>query len=130
LEKIPAIYERLGAGDPEAVSHALDTCRRIINSFADECYPPQQTPLVVGGSTIQLGPQNCLNRIETYISTRCPSSSRRTRLRKTLQEVYDRVCAGIHADVALDEAKALFLHTYLVLGEIALLPDAVKTDPD
>jgi hypothetical protein len=38
LEKVPALCDRLREGDGEAVSQALTTCRRIIDTFADsEC---------------------------------------------------------------------------------------------
>jgi len=40
LQKIPSVYNRLSEGDPEAVSHAQTSCRRIIDAFADAVYPP------------------------------------------------------------------------------------------
>jgi hypothetical protein len=39
-----------------------------------------------------------------------------------MASIYDRVCAGVHADVDSGEARALVLHTYLLLGEILSLP--------
>jgi hypothetical protein len=50
------------------------------------------------------------------------SSNRRDRLNKNLGALYDRVSAGVHADVTIDEAQALVLNTYLLLGEIVSLP--------
>lgn len=121
LEKIPAIYERLSAGDREAVSHALDTCRRIIQAFADANYPPTKGIVEVDGEMLNVNSQNYLNRIRAFVAANCESGSRRQRLNKTLREIHERVCAGVHSDISLDEAKALFLQTYLILGEIALL---------
>jgi len=121
LDKIPAIYERLSAGDKEAISHALDTCRRIIQAFADANYPPQKGTIAIDEEKLNVNSQNYLNRIEAFVATNCKSASRRRRLRKTLREIHERVCAGVHSDVSLDEAKALFVQTYLILGEIALL---------
>ena len=37
---------------------------------------------------------------------------------------FDRVSAGVHSDVGADEARALVLQTYLLLGELLLLPTA------
>jgi hypothetical protein len=37
--KLPHIFERLEKGDAEAVSHAMTTCRRIIDAVADADAP-------------------------------------------------------------------------------------------
>ncbi len=124
LDKIPAIYDRLTAGDREAVSQALNTCRRLIRSLADSVYPPQDGTITIDGEEFQLGANAYLNRIKAYLHEHCPSDSRRKRLHKTIRSVNERASAGVHADVTLDEAKSLFLQTYLTLGEILL----VKTD--
>ena len=42
------------------------------------------------------------------------------RLLKNLRQISDRAAKGAHGDVTPDEAKALFLQTYLTLGEIIL----------
>ena len=42
LTKLPYIYDRLRDGDPETMSQGLNTCRRIIDAFADVVFPPQQ----------------------------------------------------------------------------------------
>ncbi len=121
LEKIPAIYDRLTAGDPEAVSQALNTCRRVIDAFADAVCPPREGSVSINGTDIKVGPENHLNRITVYLHGCCPSASRRDRIRRTIRGTYERVSAGVHADVTLDEAKSLFLQTYLTLGEILLI---------
>ena len=118
LEKIPAIYDRLVVGDREAVSQALNTCRRVIDAFADAVYPPRDGMVVINGNELKVAAENTLNRIAVYIHERCPSASRGERLRRTLRGIHERVCAGVHADVTLDEAKSLFLETYITLGEI------------
>jgi hypothetical protein len=117
------VYERLEAGEGEAVSHALNSCRRLIKAVADSLFPPE-TDRVVNGQTIKLGDGEVLNRLEMFISERTPSGSRRQRLRRTLADLYDRTSAGVHSDVSADEAKHVFLQTYAVLGEIILLDPA------
>jgi hypothetical protein len=37
------------------------------------------------------------------------------------KNLYDRVSATVHSDVTLEEARSLFLETYLLLGEIITL---------
>ncbi|GEM_PF-523187 len=124
LEKVPAIYKRLAEGDAESVSHALTTCRRIIDSFADEIYPAPDPPIEkdINGKTLRLGQQERLNRIEAYIRTHLESNSRRKKLRQSLDNLYARVCTGVHSDVSTDEASSLFLETYLILGEVLAIP--------
>lgn len=46
------------------------------------------------------------------------SSTRRSRLRRRLRDLYERVNAGVHSDVSSQEAEFLFLDTYLLLGEV------------
>lgn len=121
IKKLPSIYDRLAEGDDEAVSQALTTCRRVIDGFADAIYPPTDATIEAEGNTITLGPERHQNRINAYIMERVESKSRRQRLRQTLANLYGRVSAGVHSDVTAEEARALFLSTYLFLGEVLTL---------
>jgi hypothetical protein len=129
LDKIDAIYERLEDGGSEAISHALTSCRRLIAAVADALCPPRDEPVEVGGKTINLTAQNVINRLETYISENDGSKSRRERLRKALEGLWNRTSTGVHADVTAPEARFLFLHTYIVLGEIVSLGQADLAAP-
>lgn len=122
LEKFQSVYDRLAEGDPEAVSQALVTCRRIIDKFADVMYPASDKTIVVNENTLSLGKQQGLNRINAYIIERCGSESRRIKLRQNLKNVYDRSNTGIHGEVDQKEAQSLLLNVYLLLGEIISLP--------
>ncbi|HEX8202936.1 MAG TPA: hypothetical protein VF590_20845, partial [Isosphaeraceae bacterium] len=53
---------------------------------------------------------------------RTSSDSRRTKLRQMLSNLYARTSSGVHAEVAREEAQALMLQVYLLLGEIVSLP--------
>lgn len=118
VRRIPAIYERLSGSDPEAISQALNSCRRLIHAFADVVYPP--TP-AMGEASEKGGASQHLNRIDAFVRAHCTSESRANRLRRSLRDVHERVSAGVHADVSGDEARSLFLLVYMTLGEIALL---------
>jgi len=128
LEKVDSIIDRLNSGDTEAISQAMSTCRRLIDSISDSLYPPRSEPIELNGNIVSVGPQNCLNRINAFIATRVFSKGRRERLRRSLADIYNRVSTGVHAEVSIDEARYLFLHTYVVLGEIVMLPDETRTN--
>jgi hypothetical protein len=118
LEQIPSVMERLSTGTPEAISHSLTTCRRIIESFADSIFPPTDETIEISGSELKLDASKHQNRISAYIHQRCNSKSRKQRFRQNLSNLFDRVSTGVHNDVTVEEARALFLNTYLFLGEV------------
>lgn len=121
LERLPSVYDRLQSDDPEAVSQAMTTCRRIIDAFADSAFPVRDKPQVVDDHEVQLGAQHHQNRLNAFVADHTESKTRRKRLRQTLANLYDRVCAAIHDDLSRDEARALVLQTYVYLGELAVM---------
>ncbi len=120
IDKIPAIYDRLGAApDPEAISQAMVSVRRMIAAFADAVCPPRAQPSIdEAGGEHEVTQQKVLNRIDEHLK-KCESKTRRERLSKTTRALYDRVSAGVKNDVTAGEAQSLFLATYLTLGESA-----------
>jgi hypothetical protein len=126
FDRLPQAFERLGAGDPEAISHALTTCRRVIDSFADAVYPPRPDPVLIGEQEIDVGAPHTKNRLRAYVHDRIGRGSRYDRLSRGLGSLYERVCAGVHADVDVGEARALVLQTYLFLGEVLILPSDAR----
>lgn len=118
LKKIPSVINRLAEGDEEGISQALTTCRRILESFADQIFPPTDATIELGGNTLKLDASKHQNRINAYISQRTSSDSRRQKLRQNLSNLFNRVSAGVHTDVTDDEAFSLFLNVYLFLGEV------------
>jgi hypothetical protein len=122
LEKIERISDRLRDGDPESVSQALTTCRRLIDSCADYVFPGRDEPYKIGDEAdLKVGPQHVLNRLQAHTHACGASKSRRDRLRRTLSDLYGRCSAGTHAEVTIDEARFIFLQTYIALGEILTL---------
>lgn len=121
LSKVESIYRRLSEGDSEAISQALSTCRRLIDAVANAIYPPSEETIEVGGNVLRLTEQHVQNRLNVYVRGRTDSESRRKKLRRTLNDLYDRVSTGVHNDVRPDEARFLFLTAYLYLGEILSL---------
>lgn len=122
LEQIPSVMSRLAEGNQESISQALTTCRRILESFADSIFPPIEDTIEIGGNQLSLNASKYQNRINAYIHQRIESSTRKTRFRQNLSNLFDRVSTGVHKDVTAEEARALFLNTYLIIGEILHLP--------
>lgn len=130
LEKIERVSDRLRDGDPESVSQALTTCRRLIDSCADHVFPGRSEPYAIGEeATLAVGPQNVLNRLQAFTHQEGIPKGRRDRLRRTLGDLYGRCSAGTHADVTVGEARFVFLQTYVVLGEILTLKDSPEVGP-
>lgn len=123
LEKIDSIYRRLSEGDPEAISQAMNTCRRLIDSFADAVYPASDNKdtIELDGEEVQIGPSHTRNRIRAFVADHVVSQSHRKRLRQSLTNIYERVSAAVHDDVTSVEARFLFLSTYVLLGEVLML---------
>ncbi|WP_167349071.1 hypothetical protein [Pseudoclavibacter helvolus] len=105
LDKIDRVSDRLRDGDPESVSQALTTCRRLIDSCADHLFPAQPEPYLVNeGVPLAMGRQNVLNRLQAHVHRCGVPKGRRDRLRRTLADLYDRCSAGTHSDVTVSEA--------------------------
>ena len=121
LAKIESVSERLRDGDPESVSQAMSTCRRLIDATADVLFPPREEPYRIGEVSLSVKQNNVLNRLQSYVAERVESKGRRDRLRRTLSGLYDRTSTGTHTDVDVIEARYLFLNTYVVLGELITL---------
>lgn len=119
--KLPQVFERLENGEGEAVSHALTSCRRIFDAFADAIFPPRSEPVQISDQSVDCGKGKPRNQIRAYIFLNTQSKSRVERLTKNATLLYDRLSTAVHADVSLDEARALVLNTYLFLGEILSL---------
>lgn len=118
LDKIERVADRLRDGDPESVSQGLTSCRRLIDACADHVFPARDAPYVIGEQPLSVGQSNVLNRLQAYCHSIGLPKSRRDRLRVMLKELYSRCSAGTHAEVTVQEARFVFLQTYVVLGEI------------
>lgn len=131
LDKIERVSDRLRDGDRESVSQALTTCRRLIDSCADYVFPSRDEPYQLGDeATLNVGPQNVLNRVQAHTHACGVPKSRRDRLRRTLADLYGRCSAGTHAEVTVEEARFVFLQTYVALGEILTLGEPDSTGGD
>jgi hypothetical protein len=120
LSKIDVINERLRTGDTEAISHAMATCRRLVDATADAVCSAGDTA-EIDGQQVAITQSHVLNRLNFYAYKTGATKGRRDRLRRSLSDIYGRVSKGVHEDVTPMEARFVFLQTYLTLGEIVTL---------
>ncbi|MDQ2955509.1 MAG: hypothetical protein M3Y42_00910 [Actinomycetota bacterium] len=121
LAKIEAISERLRDGDPESISHAMSTVRRLITAAADSLFPPSDEPFLLGEQPLSVKANNVLNRLNAYVAGKVESTGRRDRIRHTIKDVWERASAGDHTDIDVVEARFVFLQSYIALGEVLRL---------
>ena len=118
LEQIPSVMSRLTDGGAESISQALTTVRRIIDAFADSIFPPSEETININGNDVTLDAEKHKNRINAFVHQHTESKSRKVKIRQNLSNLYDRVSTAVHNDVSAEEARSLFLNTYLLLGEV------------
>jgi hypothetical protein len=128
-QQLIAASERLRDDTAEGLSHALTSCRRLINNVADAVFPPQSEPYTDGrGKARKAGPDEYKNRLLAFIETRVTSGSTRSILQAQVNElaarvdsVNDKACKGVHDTVTPEEARLVVIHTYLLVAEVARL---------
>ena len=125
LTKISSINERFRAGDPESVSHAMTTARRLIDSIADAVFPGRAESYAIGKEEFSVDNSKVLNRINAFLHQSGASEGRRSRIRRTLGDIYGWVSKGVHDEVDVEEARFVFLLTYATLGEVVSLAPRV-----
>jgi hypothetical protein len=131
LVQFRAAYERVAAGDDEARSHALTSCRRVLASVADALYPPSDMPLVdAAGKHHALTAEKWKNRLCAYAAERIPGDASRSLTLANLDELDRRLTAlnnltskGIHGSVSADEVDQAIVQTYLLIGDLIRLPE-------
>lgn len=129
-EKIVAINERIADDSSESRTAALTSCRRLLMTVADSLFPASKTDWIdPKGKPRKVGEEQYKNRLLAYMSERTESksneaivSSELEFLAARLDAIYEKTCKGVHVDVSTQEARLAVIHTYLFLGELALLP--------
>lgn len=138
LEQFTAARRRARGDDAESKTHALTTCRRILESVADLVYPPQPESLLdSSGKARDVGQEKYVNRLWMFVAESTAGSTQSRLLLATLQDfgsrvdtVYSLTNKGVHADVTQAEVDTCVMQTYLLAGEILrMIEDSPKGDP-
>ncbi len=130
-DQLASAYQRFKDDDPEALTHALTSCRRLIQTMADGLFPPQSAPYVdSGGQSRKVGTEEYKNRLLAYIDQKLASGSTRAILHAEVESIADRVdalyekaCKGVHADVTSSEVRLVLIAVYLLLSELVELSE-------
>jgi hypothetical protein len=120
-EKLMVAFKSVSSENPEEWSHALTTCRRLIEGIADELFPPTQE--ITNGR--KLGQAQYINRLWAFMDTAIESESNR-KLAKAhidllgsyLENIHKLTNKGVHAALTKLEAVKTVFHTYLMLADI------------
>lgn len=126
--KLRKSLQLVSSEDAEDGSLLLTSVRRCLMAVADHFYPPSAELVTCSdGKQRKLGPEQYLNRLEEFLSTEVPSSSRDL-LKQECQvlagfarRLNDVASKGVHSDVASREAKQGLLGVYLFLFNLISL---------
>lgn len=128
ISKFNSVYENLRKESDEDWSNAVHSCRRILQEVADNLYPAQAEPIILGKKEIKLGKENYKNRLIQYIEKHKGSSSYKKIVGNTLEDIgnkldsiYDATSKGTHDIVTQEEAERYVIYTYLLISDILFL---------
>jgi hypothetical protein len=138
LDQFTAAYRRASEDDPESKTHALTTCRRILESVADVVYPARAEPVVdSGGTPRDVGAEKYVNRLWVFVDASMSGSTQSKLVLATLQDFGSRIDAvylltnkGVHADVSQAEVDTCVMQTYLLAGEVLRIFEDSSKSPE
>ncbi|MBD2691540.1 ComEA family DNA-binding protein [Anabaena catenula] len=120
-EKLMIAFKSVSSDNPEEWSHALTSCRRLIEGLADELFPSIDNDI----NGRKLGQQQYINRLWAFMDKAIESESNRE-LAKThidflgsyLQKTHKLTNKGVHTSITKIEAVKTVFHTYLLIADI------------
>lgn len=128
--KLSSVYSNMDSDNPEDWANAVHSCRRILVDLADVLYPPQEEPIMIGGKTVKVGPEQYINRLVQFIAGQAGSKTYRdvvgadlSSIGMRLDAINDAVCKGTHTEISKDEASRYIIHTYMLISDIVALAD-------
>jgi hypothetical protein len=135
LVQFTAAYQRVAAGDVEARSHALTSCRRVLKSLADRLSPPAPPVKDGQGREIELTDDKYLNRLRQYVKESVGKRTAGELLLAQLDDLFGRLgrlnsiaSKGVHAQVSREEVDQCVIQTYLAVGDILRIGGAGESE--
>ena len=127
-EKVLAIQDNLSSENPEDWANGVHSCRRLLQEVADAIFPPAG-PQERNGRTVNLGPDNYINRLVCYIEDHSQSVRYNAIVGSSLKHIGERLDAlfqaaqkGSHANInSKEEAERYVIYTFLTLSDILSL---------
>lgn len=134
VERFISVYSNMDSDNSEDWANAVHSCRRILLDLADALYPPKEEPIDVNGKKIKVGPDQYVNRLIQFISSKSGSKTYTdvvgadlSSIGMRLDAINDAVCKGTHVDVSKDEASRYIIHTYLLISDIITLYEVTES---
>lgn len=134
-EQLMVAFRRISSDIPEEWSQALTSCRRLIESLANELYPPRTEK--IRGRVV--GQNQYINRLWAFMDEAIESDSNRE-LAKThvdylgtyLQKIHKFSNKGVHSSLTKVEAIKAVFHLYLTIADILdyLEPTSIDVKPN
>lgn len=126
LEQFTAAYRRAREDDAESKTHALTTCRRIIEAVADVVFPPQKQPVTdSSGKPRNVGSAAYKNRLMMFLDSALSGNTHSKTVLAMLEDlgnrldaVYEMTNKGVHSGVTQAEVDMCVMQTYLLTGEV------------
>ena len=135
-EQMMLAFKAVSSSNKEEWSHALTSCRRLLEGLADVLFPVSDSK--VKGRT--LGQGQYVNRLWAFMDKSIQSDSNKELakahvdlLGSWMEKTNKFTNKGVHSSVTQIEATKTVFHTYLVIADILeyLVKDTTKTEkPD
>lgn len=120
-EQLMLAFRGISSANKEEWSHALTSCRRLLEALADKLYPPNDK--IINKRTFKTN--QYINRLWQFMSETIESESNRDLakmhvdyLGSWLEKNYKMTCKGVHAEVSQLEATRVVFHMYLMISDI------------
>ncbi|MFZ2056402.1 MAG: hypothetical protein WAV54_03215 [Acidimicrobiales bacterium] len=125
-----AIGRALDVDDAESRTHALSSCRRVLEAVADVVFPPQDEPYTTrGGGDLSVQQNQHRNRTTAAIDRAGPTTKRRA-LTASIDEFWTRLTRlgeltnkGVHEAPTSEDVDFGVIQTYLLAGEVLSIAD-------
>jgi hypothetical protein len=126
LDKLNASYRRARDGDPESLSQALLSCRRVLESVANIVFPARAEAYIDSkGNSRDVGIPQYRNRLFAFLDGAIAGDTAKQALNVTIDDFVARIEAsddldqkGVHDTVTQEEVDLCVVQTYLMAGEI------------
>jgi hypothetical protein len=125
-EELLAINEKLDYYNPESFSEALLAVRKILAAVADAVVPVQEPQYRDRkGRERQIGPEQYLNRIFSYLEQNAKSDPFLTMIEAEMTYIFAKAdhpadnLRGLYEPVSRDDVELAIIHMYLIVAEIA-----------
>lgn len=141
LQKLNAIEEMMEDGNPERYSQVLTSCRRLWENTAKELFEEvlpeftQKTFRTKSGADIDISGDHYNNKLSAVIETLQSKAAKNTLVGSEIIYLIDWIeqvnklqNSGVHSDVTREQAMQCIIHTYIALGDILRLKEAITNN--